>query len=297
MAIGSISITPVSASVAITVQNGTIQSVMALSFYQNMTQLPTKTSTVDGASDSTLMNSFSNALSQTKPSPKLMQVTVRVVSAPEWLNLTATMNLSDIATVQGDIMNASVAWKAFHVDTDLQADSINYNQVGKHYLRPVYDYYVNASRFVGRPNAAISGVTFFANQTSVGGFQAANQAGNVTLFDFRSLNATLEQWKYNYNLENDTSTWRYSSPPIIVASIKYAKGANLTSTIFSNYKYDSEIIVRGLARSKGNFLIVDVGGGRTELIMAALVIISIVAAIWTQVNYRKRRKKAILGRR
>ena len=68
--------------------------------------------------------------------------------------------------------------------------------------------------------------------------------------------------------------------PAIISSIKYSRGLNKTSTIFCNYWFDSEIIVNGLARSKGNNVLVDVGSGRSELVMTALVIVSIAAAIW-----------------
>jgi hypothetical protein len=296
--LGSTFIIPVKAAgVTITIQDGTIQSKMVLSFHQNMTQLPTRTSTIDSNTDPSLMTNFAKSLSQTQSSPKLSHVAIQVVSTANWLNVTASMSLSDVTTLQGDIMNASTTWKAFHVDTDLQADTLSYNTVGKRYIRPVYNYYVNASRLVGRPNSTITGVTFFSNQTSIGGPQAANQAGNLTLFDFRSLNTTLDQWKYQYNLENDTSTWRFTPQPAIISSIKYSRGLNKTSTIFCNYRFDSEIVVVGLARSKGNNVLIDAGSGRSELVMTALVIVSIAAAIWVQLLYRRRRKKTILGRR
>ncbi len=297
--LGSTFIIPVKAAgVTITIeQDGTIQSRMVLSFHQNMTQLPTRTSTIDSNTDSSLLTNFTKSLSQTQPSPKLSHVVIQLVSSGDWLNATASISLSDATTRQGDIMNASTTWKAFHVDADLQADTLSYNTVGRRYIRPVYNYYVNASRFVSRPNSTITGVTFFSNQTSIGGLQAENQAGNLTLFDFRSLNVTLDKWTYKYNLENNTSTWRFSPPPAIISSIKYSRGLNKTSTIFCNYWFDSEVLVTGLARSKGNNVLVDVGSGSSELVMTALVIVSIAAAVWVCVVYRRRRKKTILGRR
>ena len=297
--LGSTFIVPVKAAGAtITIQHdGTIQSRMVLSFHQNMTQLPTRTITIDSDTDSSLMTNFSKSLAQTQPSPKLSHAIIQVVSSADWLNATASISLSGVTTFQGDIMNASTAWRAFHVDADLQADSLSYNTVGRRYIRPVYNYYVNASRFVGRPNSIITGVSFFSNQSSIGGFQAANQAGNLTLFDFRSLNGTLDQWTYRYNIENNTSTWRFSPPPAIIASIRYSIGFNKPSTIFCSYSFDAEVLVTGLARSKGNNVLVDVGSGISELVMTALVIVSIAAAVWVQVLYRRRRKKIILGRK
>jgi hypothetical protein len=107
----------------------------------------------------------------------------------------------------------------------------------------------------------------------------------------------LKQWDYKYNLENDTTTWRYSPAPIITSSIKVTKGLNSTSTIIADYGYRAEIVVTGLARSQGDGVVVDVGSGNKELIMTGIVILAIVVAIWIQFLYRARRKRAILGRR
>ena len=295
---GSMFIIPVKAtSVTITIQDGTIQATMVLSFHQNMTQLPSKTTMIDGGTDASLMATFTKTLGQSQPSPRISHLEVQVASNVNWINTTTSMALSEVTTIQGDVMNASTTWKAFHIDTDLQTEGLSYNTVGRRYLRSVYDYYVNASHFVGRPNSIITGVTFYSNQTSIGGPLAANQAGNLTLFDLRSLNATLDRWRYRYNLENDTSTWRYTPPPTMVSSIKYSRGLNRNFTIFANYWYDSEIIVSGLARSKGNYVLVDVGSGKRELIMTVLVIVSIAALIYVHLLYHRRRKRAVLGRR
>ena len=293
---GSLFIAPVqSANVTITIHSGTIESRMALSFNQNMTQLPSQSNTIDGATDASLMTNFNKSLRDTQPS-KLSNVRIQVASNNNWLNATVSLTISGATSQQGDIMNASTTWKAFHVDADLRVDNLSYNTVGSRYLRSVYDYYVNASRFIGRRNSIITGVTFFDNQTSIGGNQAANQAGNLTLFDFRPLNASLDRWQYRYNLENDTTTWNYSPPATNLYSIRVTVGLNRTFTIFSNYVYDAEIIASGLARSKGNNVLADVGSGQMELTMTAVVIATIAAAIWAQILYRRRRKKAILKR-
>jgi hypothetical protein len=107
----------------------------------------------------------------------------------------------------------------------------------------------------------------------------------------------LSQWDYRYNIENDTTTWRYNPRPIITSSIKVTRGLNNTSTIFADFSYGAEIIVTGLARSQGNEVLVDVSSGNLELIMTGIVILSIVGALWVQFSYRARRKRVILGRR
>jgi hypothetical protein len=240
---------------------------------------------------------FSKSLRDAQPASQLSQVNVQVRSSDYWLNVTASLDIVNVTTIRGDILNASTTWKAFHVDADLRAGDVSYNTVGRRYLRPVYDYYINASRFVSRPNAVITGVTFLSNQTSIGGNQAANQAGNITLLDLRGLNVPLGQWEYRYNLENDTTTWRYSPPPAVISSIKVSRPTGGTVTLISSFSYDAIIIVTGLARAKGNNVLVDIGSGQREVIMLVVVILSVAVAIWAQILYRRRRKNAIMGRR
>jgi hypothetical protein len=296
--LGSIIIVPVHASeIAITVRNGSVQSRMMLSFHQNVTKFPTETSTLDGTADSALLSSFTDALRKAEPSATASHLTLAIVSKPDWLNITASVAVSGITSQSGDITNTTTSWKSFFVGADLRSGNLSFNRVGKRYLRPVYDYYVNATAYLGKPNATINGITFLSNGTSIGGDQAANEAGNLTLFDFRPLNLSLSQWEYKYNLENDTTTWRYSPVPIITSSIKVTRELNITSTLFADYSYSAEIAVNGLARSHGDGVIVDVGSGTREMVMVGIVILTIIIAIWMQLIYRAKRKRVILGRR
>jgi len=296
--ITSILTVPVHATVTIEpLRSGTIQTKIALSYYQNLTKFPTQTRTVDDTTDPSLKSTFAKSLKDAQTASQLTQVNVQVRSSDYWLNVTASLDIANVTTIRGDLLNASTTWKAFHVDADLRAGDFSYNTVGGRYLRPVYDYYINASRFVSRPNATITGVTFLSNQTSLGGNPAANLAGNLTLLDLRPLNVPLDQWGYRYNLENHTTTWRYSPLPLILASIKVSNPSGRTVTLISNFSYDATIIVTGFGRAKGNNVLVDIGSGQREVVMLIVVILSVAVAIWAQILYRRRRKKAIMGRR
>jgi hypothetical protein len=288
---------PVYASgVIISIQHDNMQSKMMLSFHQNMTRFPNQTYALDG-SDPSINGSLTGALQEMDMAAKISQITVNIFSVPNWLNVSISITVSGVAIQQGDILNATTVWKSFHIDTDLRAGNLSYNSVGLHYIRPVFDYYINATRFVGRPNSTINGVDFFLNGTAIAGPQAANQVGNVTLFDFRPLNATLDQWSYKYNLQNDTTTWRYSPAPLMNSSIKVTRHLNQTFTMVANYGYSAEIVASGLARSAGNSVLEDVSIGRNELVMAIIVIVSIAFAVWSQIRYRTKKKRMVRGRR
>ena len=290
---------PVHASqVTMTIQNGTIGSKMTIAFHQNMTQLPSRTATLDGTTDSPLMDSFTRALKVADSSAAVSKVTVNLSSGANWLNITASVDVSGVTVQTGDILNTTTAWKSYHIDNDLRSGNVSFNTVGSRYLRPVYDYYVNASRSVGKPNATITGISFFSNNNTVlAGEEAADQAGNLTLFDFRPLNVSLNQWNYTYSLQNDTTSWRFTPAPIISSSIKFIRGLNNTSIITADYSYSAEVVVMGLARSHGDGVLVDVGSGNMELAMAGVVIFAVILAICIQILYRGRKKRAVLGRR
>ncbi|HKM78124.1 MAG TPA: hypothetical protein VJZ03_03535, partial [Candidatus Bathyarchaeia archaeon] len=144
--ITSLFIVPVhAAGVTISVQNGQFQMKMILSLNQNMTTLPTTTLSLDASQDSSLHSAFANALQQADPSAQLSSLTLQITSTNDWLNVTATMVVSGVSTVNGDVAAFNSTWKSFDVATDLSARNLSYNTVGSVYLRPVVDYYVNAS--------------------------------------------------------------------------------------------------------------------------------------------------------
>ena len=296
--ISSLLIVPVHATgVTISVQNGQLQMKMILSLNQNITTLPTRTLSLNASQDSSLHSAFANALQQADPSAELSSLTLQIVSTSDWLNLTATMGISGVTTLNGDMATFNSTWKSFNVATDLSAQNLSYNAVGSVYLRPVIDYYVNASKYELKPNATITAVTFFSNQTSVPGYRLADQVGNFTLFDFSPLNLPLEQWNKTYNIQNDTTTWHYTPPQALAVSLSATRGLNNTFQIFANYGYDAEIVLPGVAQGSGNTLLVGIGSGHREEIMIAAVIFFIALAVGVQILFRSKKRKVILGRR
>ena len=296
--ITSLLVVPVHAGgVTISVQNGQLQMQMILSLNQNMTTLPTRTLSLDASQDSSLHSAFANALQQADPSTQLSSLTLQITSKSDWLNVTATMGVSGVSTVNGDVATFNSTWKSFDVATDLSAQNLSYNAIGSVYLRPVIDYYVNASKYELKPNATITAVTFFSNETSVPGYRLADQVGNFTLFDFSPLNVPLEQWNKTYNIQNNTTTWRYTPPQALAVSLSGTRGLNNTFQIFANYGYDAEIVLPGVAQGSGNTLLVGVGSGHREEAMIAAVIFFIALAVGVQILFRSKKRKVILGRR
>jgi len=296
--ISSLLIAPVhAAGVTISVQNGQLQMKMILSLNQNMTTLPARTLSLNASQDSYLHSAFTNALQQADPSAQLSSLTLQITSTSDWLNVTATMGVGGVSTLNGDVATFNSTWKSFDVATDLSAQNLSYNAVGSVYLRPVVDYYVNASKYELKPNATITAVTFFSNETSVPGYRLANQVGNFTLFDFSPLNAPLEQWNKTYNIQNDTTSWRYTPPQALAVSLSGTRGLNKAFQIFANYGYDAEIVLPGVAQGSGNTLMVGVGSGHREEVMIAAVIFFIALAVGVQLLFRSKKRKVILGRR
>ena len=296
--IASLFIVPVhAAGVTISVQNGQFQTTMTLSLHQNMTSLPTRTTSVDASQNSSLQSAFADALHQADPLAQLSSLSLQITSTNDWLNITATMGVSGVSTVNGDVATFNSTWKSFEVPANLSAQDLSYNTVGSVYFRPVIDYYVNASKYELKPNATITAVTFFSNETSVPGYRLADEVGNFTLFDFSPLNVPLEQWNRTYNVQNDTTTWYYAPPQALAVYLSGTRGLNNSFEIFANYGYDAEIVLPGLAQGSGNTLLVNVGSGHREEAMVAAVILFIVLAVGVQILFRSRKRKIVLGRR
>ena len=289
----SLFVVPGSASdVTITIENQQVRAKLALSLQQNMTQLATQTSTMNMASDDKLSSGFTDALMKTLPGASPSNLTLNLVSKGTWLNISATMTVSGVSKRQGDILSANMTWKDFYVSSDLRAGNISYNTIGNQSLRPVAVFYTNASRFVGRANSTITGVNFLVNKTGVSGTTAEDYVGNFTLFDFRALNVPLEGWNRTYTLSNNTTTWRYTPPQLFDVSIGIQR-LNLTTTIFARYGYRAEITVQGIARAHGDTLLLDVGTGQKEWIMAGIVTLTVIFGIIAQLFFRAKRKKYV----
>jgi hypothetical protein len=270
---------------------------MNLSVHQNMTKFLNESMILDASADSALSAAFTSALKKVDPSAGFMSLAVAVWSNATRLNLTITMTLSGVADRKGDITALNTTYRAFNVSANLKAGNLSYNTIGKEYLRPLAEFYVNASQFENNPNATIRAVTFLVNETeSVPGPNAANYIGNFTVLDFRSLDVPLDQWNRTYSLLNNTTTWRYTPLHRFGAFINTDE-LNQTLTRFANYTYDAEIIIPGLAQAEGNILRVDVGSGQMEWIMVGVVVFSLALVVFVQFLYRGRKKAAKLGRR
>ncbi len=289
----SVFIVPASASnVSVTIKKkeGQVQAVFGLSLHQNITQLPNQTNTLNLANDGQLASSFTDALRKTNSTATPSDLAVDIVSSGTSLVITTTMTLSGVSERRGDILRVDMGWKAFNVTADLRAGNLSYNTIGARYFRPIVVFYSNASRFVSRPKATITGVSFLINGTSVGPLTAENYAGNFTIFDFTALSTPLEGWERAYSLSNDTTTWRYNPPQRLDLAIA-TQHQNRTTKFVATYGYDAEITVSGIARAHGDTLMVDAGTGQQEWTMAGIVAIAIILAIVTQLLFRAKKKK------
>jgi hypothetical protein len=298
LVIGFIFVVPAHAStITFDVGKDHVHVEMDLSLHQNMTALPTQTSTVTLGQNPAMSTSFTKAFAKLDPAATPSDGSLKIDSSKTWLNLTLTLDVTGVTDQRGDVATVNMTWKSFHVTDDLRDGNLSYNAIGKTYLRPVVDFYANATKFENNPNATIKAVNFFVNGTeSVGGDTAKNAVGNFTLLDFRPLTLPLDQWTRTYNLENNTTKWTFIPVTTFNASVT-AQQHNQSVDVFSDYTYDAEVTVPGLARASGNTLLIDVGSGGKEWVMAGIVVLALALVILVQLLYRSRRKAVRLGRK
>lgn len=288
---------PVHASgMSVSVHGQQVHANFNLWLHQNVTTLPTETTTIDSSSDMNLASAFTQALHVAYPAATPSGVTLRVDSSSGNLNLTGSMDVTGVSNQTGDIVTANMTWLPFHVTSDLKAGNLSYNDVGSTYFRSVVSQYAVLSAMVGRPNATVTGVTFFVNASAVGPPAAENYVGNFTMLDFRAVNPTVGEWIQNYTLNNDTTAWRYPSSTPLDLDMKIDR-KNVTTSYVATLEYSAEITVPGIGRTKGNAVLLGVGTGQTEWAMAGIVVIAIIAAVAAQFLLRSKKKKTVVFRK
>lgn len=269
-----------------------VHAVFALTLVQNMTSFPSVKTTVGSGPGSNVSAAFTDALSAVDPSASASDLSVGVTSVKNELNTTCSMTVDGVTKVTGDILTINMTWLPFNVNSDLVSQNLSFNVVGAKYFRPIVAYYANASRFVGLPNATITGVTFFMNGTSVGAPTAENYVGNYTTLNFNAINPDLDQWNRTYTLNNDTTTWRYF-PPIPLKFDMQIERKNVTTNYVATYGYGAVVSVSGVGRSQGDLILVGVGTGESEWAMVAIVILAVSSAFAVQLLIRSRKRKLV----
>jgi hypothetical protein len=282
-----------SSNVTVTAGAQKVHAQYSLSVIQNVTALPNVSGTVDANSGSNASATFTQAMRTIEPSATPSNLQIDFASKGRNLTLTCSMDVEGVSQVNGDILTVNMTWLSFNVSSDVRAQNLSLNTIGKTYFRSVVAYYANASSFIGRPNATITGVTFFVNGTSVGSPAAENYAGNFTTLNFGSISTDISQWNRTYTLTNNTTTWRYFPSELLNFDMRISRKANVTTDYTAKYGYNVTLSVPGVGRTKGDALVIDVGSGQTEWVMVAIVILLVFSAICVQLLLRGRRKRTV----
>ncbi len=282
---------PASASkVVVTISRQQVHAAFSLSLTQNVTALPNIATSVDSSSGTNISSVFAQSIREADPSASASNLAIGLNSTERGLNLTCNFDVSNVSQRNGDILSVNMTWLPFDVNADLRSQDFSFNTIGSRYLKSVVTYYANASRFVGLPNATITGVIFFVNGTSVNAPAAEDYVGNFTTLKFDQLTPDLDQWNRTYTLINNTTTWRYFPSQLFSFDMRIER-KNVTTDYVANYGYSAIIATPGVGRSQGTIILIDVGTGETEWAMEAVVILAIISAITVQLLFRSKRKK------
>jgi hypothetical protein len=119
---------------------------------------------------------------------------------------------------------------------------------------------------------------------------AEDYVGNFTTLNFDSLNPDLSQWNRTYALTNNTTTWRFFPSQLLNFDMRIQR-KNVTTDYVATYGYSATISVPGVGRAQGRIVLVEVGTGQIEWVMAAIVILAVLSAIGVQLLFRSRKKK------
>ncbi len=257
-----------------------------MSRYQNITRVPIVDRFATAAETENATRVIQVALSKMAPNVRVDGLTIRVNSTGNWINVTSSFQVLGSTQRFGDVLWLNLTWKSFRISEDLRLGNLTYNLVGRRYLRPTIDFFVNATKVGSSQNATIRAVTFFINGTTVPSNVAADRSGNATIFDFSALGSPVSSWKRVYSVTNNTTTWDMGLNPVFNITVR-AQELNRTFNVRSLFRYATKITTPGISRGEGDVVKVDVSNGFKESTMAAIIIAGLGALVFAQIRYRR----------
>jgi hypothetical protein len=271
--------------VQIEIQNGDASVTVHSSIHQNFTRLLDQTVDVAGMDLSVAKEALTKALKDRSPSILISDVAIKIATSGTWLNVTMTFKAQNITSRSGKIMKVDCSWKSFNIPDDLKSHNVSYNMVGRDYVKPTVLSYANNTW-----------ARFYLDETRSVFYQdAADAAGNATLFDFTSLSKPLDLWNMTANMEEETTTWFFPAAKVFDLSAT-VEDPNGTKAYYAVIELSSEIVAPSFSRIEGD-IIVAVQGDFEEPLMLSIVIAVLAVTLGLCVYEMKIRRKQSRARR
>ncbi len=250
-------------------KNGATVKILA-TLTQNVTVLqPSFSAAFLTSNSSSLLGSFNGAARSLAPPATISSLAMNISSNGATIRLELSFRVDGISTINGDLLNADLAWRSLAVRDDIARNGYSLNLVGNAY------YLFSLTQLLSRTsNGQLIG-TPFLNGQQLRAVAVENATQNFALLDFSFLNTPLDSWQRSFDFTTRTTSWKTTAGfNVTVLSTFQEPGGQFRFTkALLWYVTTARIVAPGPATATGNTLQVDLGG-ISSLIMSGLVLAS-----------------------
>jgi len=285
--VASASIVTVSCSIlSARVQSDRVHARIVSNLTQNMTNLFEGISRVSGASLSDATHAIERQIRASCPQASLKDLSIQFEFTNNTVEIQAEFDVLSVVSNREEVVLANLAWRAFSILDDLEAEKVHYNLVGRTYFRSAIAHFENMTRTVFYENR-----TFPATR-----YRALDIAGNVTMLRFSALGQSLSKWERTYDVGKvETSYILKAGPTLDLAARRELDGSALWYGIWMDLV--GEITVSGHAGLNGDMIESETRVGVSQILMVMAVVTPLLVTIMAHLGERRRTRMKDQGRR
>jgi hypothetical protein len=155
----------------------------------------------------------------------------------------------------------NLSWIRFKVTSDLKAENLSYNLIGRRYLLPIVASLSNET-----------GVKYYSPVfTPITPEIAAATAGNVSTFDFSGVPSNISSWPKSFDANSRMTSWATLARKALDLKIVF-ETANVSKTLYCYTVNIAKITVQGHGSSFGDTVIVEASTGIQEVGMLGTIV-------------------------
>jgi hypothetical protein len=249
------------ATVEIGIKDHTSSFVVKSSLFQNMTKLPQTNINISGPALLEAQSAIQDSLKSRMATLSVSSLAIRVESSKDWINTTSSFSVDGFTRPEKDTTWMNLSWIRFKVTSDLKAENLSYNLIGRRYLLPIVASLSNET-----------GMKYYSPVfTPITPEIAAATAGNVSTFDFSGVPSNISSWPKSFDANSRMTSWATPARKALDLRIVF-ETANVSKTLYCYTVNVAKITVQGHGSSFGDTVIVEASTGMQEVGMLGTIV-------------------------
>ncbi len=246
--------------ITINIEGSNVSESIFVSIYQNFTSLPEMEFEVDGYSYPHLKNALSDAIKAKLDEAAIDNLNFSFKQNMNWINITGSFEVSNIMEKEEENLKINCVWKSFKIIDELQIENSSFNCVGISKLMPFLEAHKDSE----------SARFFSPFYTPVSYENAIYALENICLLDFELLEIPVQEWEKSFLVGSQRTRWYLG--PLQSGYLRIEKSIiNQTINHVVESYMNAQILVSGHANAENDIIIFDIGEGRSEIIMIAII--------------------------